>query len=595
MGAKLVRGVNDLATKRPDLIRFWSPNNALGPDEVTIGSGREVEWVCKKGHHYSCEVRSRVNGKEDMCPVCSNRIVLKGFNDLKTTHPDLAAEWDPENEIKPDEVTYGSGIEVGWVCPRGHKYRITVNQRTSRHVGCPQCSKFYVEVGRNDLATKFPEVVPFWSPNNQKPPTAYTSMSREVVEWVCEKGHKYRMSIQNKTGKHQGCPFCSNRRLLKGYNDLMTTNPDIAKWWSSQNKKKASDVIAGSAKKALWTCEKGHTFEMQICNRVRGNSCPFCSNHEVLAGFNDLKTLFPEIASIWSPNNTFQPDEVLPFSHKRALFICSKGHEYEQAIGEKTGHGRGCPYCTGAKVLRGFNDLATTAPDIAAQWDFEKNGKLTPYDIMTGTSTKRPWWKCKNGHSYRATPQARCSGNGCPECAKYMTVSFPEYIVYWYLKQCNIDVDLSYKPRFLGKKEIDIYIRDPFVLAIEYDGRYYHSFAKNIKSDKAKNTLIAKQNVPLLRIREKGLPALDNCYIIQSEPKPNTYTYMQSVVEEVFAFLKKKFGYICPIDINIERDVVTIRNDYEALKDKYKKTPHEGESFCIISFRKRSNSVYYNP
>lgn len=37
-----------------------------------------------------------------------------------------------------------------------------------------------------------------------------------------------------------------------------------------------------------------------------------------------------------------------------------------------------CPYCKNRKLLRGFNDLATTHPELVAEWDFERNGDLGP-------------------------------------------------------------------------------------------------------------------------------------------------------------------------------------------------------------------------
>lgn len=38
-----------------------------------------------------------------------------------------------------------------------------------------------------------------------------------------------------------------------------------------------------------------------------------------------------------------------------------------------------CPYCTGRKVLAGFNDLASLFPKLAKEWDAELNGAAAPY------------------------------------------------------------------------------------------------------------------------------------------------------------------------------------------------------------------------
>ena len=63
------------------------------------------------------------------------------------------------------------------------------------------------------------------------------------------------------------------------------------------------------------------------------------------------------------------------------------------------------------------NDLATLFPDIAAQWDTERNGSLRP-DQVTSFSNRRVWWRCTLGHEWQAVVAARVVENsGCPYCA----------------------------------------------------------------------------------------------------------------------------------------------------------------------------------
>ena len=78
----------------------------------------------------------------------------------------------------------------------------------------------------------------------------------------------------------------------------------------------------------------------------------------------------------------------------------------------------GCPYCAGKKVLAGFNDLAAACPEIAAEWDAEKNGTLTP-EMVTLGSHRRVWWRCPLGYVWKAVVYSRAGGRrcGCPYCA----------------------------------------------------------------------------------------------------------------------------------------------------------------------------------
>ena len=66
------------------------------PTTVVAGTNKKLDWKCKQGHTWIASGVKRTAGQG--CPVCSNRNVLKGFNDMATTHPELAKEahgWDP--------------------------------------------------------------------------------------------------------------------------------------------------------------------------------------------------------------------------------------------------------------------------------------------------------------------------------------------------------------------------------------------------------------------------------------------------------------------------------------------------------------------
>jgi hypothetical protein len=135
-------GVNDLATTHPQLVTEWHPskNGALTPQDVTDGSGRSLWWVCTRGHEWTSRCDHRANGSG--CPFCSNKAVLPGFNDLATTHPDLAAEWHPTKNgvLKPTEVTSGSDWQAWWLCSVGHEWKSRCANRLIGQ-GCPTCAK----------------------------------------------------------------------------------------------------------------------------------------------------------------------------------------------------------------------------------------------------------------------------------------------------------------------------------------------------------------------------------------------------------------------------------------------------------------------
>ena len=131
-------------------------------------------------------------------------------------------------------------------------------------------------------------------------------------------------------------------------------NPTLmAEWnWEKNNELGLNPQILtlGSSKKASWICSKNHTWEAQIEKRVKGQGCPYCSNHKVLKGFNDLATTNPELAKEWNyeKNGNLMPEHFSPNSHKKVWWKCKKGHEWQAIIANRN-RGRGCPYCSGRR------------------------------------------------------------------------------------------------------------------------------------------------------------------------------------------------------------------------------------------------------
>ena len=89
----MIEKENSLADRFPELAKEWHPtkNGDLTPYDITSGSGKRVWWRCSKGHEWQAVVYSRHNGTG--CPICSNKTVQAGFNDLATCNPILAKEW----------------------------------------------------------------------------------------------------------------------------------------------------------------------------------------------------------------------------------------------------------------------------------------------------------------------------------------------------------------------------------------------------------------------------------------------------------------------------------------------------------------------
>ena len=80
--------------------------------------------------------------------------------------------------------------------------------------------------------------------------------------------------------------------------------PEIVSEWSPRNGMLTPfNTPYGSGKKVVWRCKEGHEWVTSVRSRTQGNNCPVCSGKKVLKGFNDLQTLYPELAVEWSEKN----------------------------------------------------------------------------------------------------------------------------------------------------------------------------------------------------------------------------------------------------------------------------------------------------
>jgi len=224
------------------------------------------------------------------------------------------------------------------------------------------------------------------------------------LDWSCLKGHIYQATIRNRL-RNQNCSFCSLHRVLKGFNDLSTTHPEIAAQaygWDP------TTVISAGHRNFEWKCAKGHIWKNSISNRKGGQNCPYCIGKRALDGFNDLATLEPGLAA---EANGWNPSEFTVGSGKKVSWKCTNGHVWDAAIAQRVSQKTKCPYCSNYKALPGYNDLATTHPELARQsyeWD--------PTTLGAG-SGKRVAWKCDNGHISFATVESRAKNESkCGVC-----------------------------------------------------------------------------------------------------------------------------------------------------------------------------------
>lgn len=422
-GSKSLAGSNSLQDLFPAIAAEWDRSrNELPLDQVTAGSEKKVWWRCPLGHSYDMIIKNRTI-KGEGCPYCSGHRVLVGFNDLVTTHPHIAAEWDTDRngQKNPYQYTHGSDEIVWWRCPFGnHSYQTTISSRTCHGQGCPCSCGRKVFAGHNDLQSLYPNIAAeFDNERNEKSSDQYTAYSNEEVWWCCPLGHSYQARIDNHTLKDDGCPFCANKQVLTGFNDLLTAFPSIIYLWdNSANDEDPSSILATINTQGWLLCSSGHSYLATINGYTREyTSCPYCNNRELLTGFNDLLTVFPDIQDKWHYDaNQIAPDLFLALSKVKAFVCCSARHSYLATVEPYKHKISTCPYCSGLLPIVGETDLTTTNPELCERWDYEGNPRGP--ELCFPSSSSRVSWRCENGHTFQAPIRNMAIKFRCRECEK---------------------------------------------------------------------------------------------------------------------------------------------------------------------------------
>lgn len=481
-GKQALAGHNDLATTNPALAAEWHPtkNGALTPQMVTEGSDRKVWWFGPCGHEWQAAIGHRARGTG--CPVCLTErhtsfpeqailYYMRKVTPAESRNTEFGKEmdvWLPElrvgveyngfwhrdkAEADAEKISFFSGLDIRIITVKEGEQNLVdgdvIQYVYSAAQKEPLCwaikelfrllslqapeidvssdtseiySQYITSWKESSLSAEFPELAAQWHPtkNGTISPEQVAPRSDKKVWWQCEKGHEWQATPNNRSAQSRGCPYCSGKKILSGYNDLATTHPDLAAEWHPTNNHELlpSQVTFGSTKKVWWLGKCGHEWEATVNNRFNhGCGCPICAGQKILAGFNDLATTHPDLATEWHPtkNGELLPSHVMAGSDKKVWWLGKCGHEWPAALVHRS-KSVGCPICAGKQVLIGYNDLTTMCPKLAAEWHPTKNGKLTPQDV-TCRSGKKVWWRCQNGHEWETKVAHRSNGSGCPICS----------------------------------------------------------------------------------------------------------------------------------------------------------------------------------
>lgn len=442
---------------RPDMIEKWAyeENKSIGllPEKLSVHLKVKAWWKCGKGHLYQRAICKEELGTRK-CPICR-----KEQQETISDHPDILEKWAmDENKalgLTPNMTSIGSSKVVWWKCvTKGHLYQRAVHRESSRPSQCPVCRK-----ENQEYLSDFPEVLKEFAYDlNDVPPESITAGSDVPVFWRCTKeGHVWKTQPYHRLRGNTGCPYCSGKRYIRGYNDIVTVNPPNLKYWDYK-KNNENDIFPGdyaisSRKKAWWICDNGHsTYDKikQVLNRKAACSECIRINKEKSATAamekearkaemarqreaNRAKTeqerkakeqqakeqqvlkITDLIRTYWDDTENSKRGFALETVTFKRVYCwkCNKGHQWKRDLQGMLNDSK-CPVCNVEEY-----SISAMYPYLIDFYDIDKNGNIPPEHTIA-ISSQYYWWTCRNGHSFVATLKSVSSHKetGCMFCDK---------------------------------------------------------------------------------------------------------------------------------------------------------------------------------
>lgn len=356
----------------PELLDEYDESNEIDPFTVFPNSTDSVKWICRNDSSHRWEatfaLRHKGSGK---CKICYRTEVFPEINSFAAVFPDFVKYWSPNNERRADDVFYNSTLWVRWRCfDCNGEYGALIADRVSEDFVCPYCSDRLVLDGFNSVSYKYPELTHKWASDNDTAITNVIYTAKRIIKWICDDcGGEYTAPLQDMINDMAPCPYCEGRRAIPGETSLAALYTNIAKLYSSKNKKDADHVLPTVLTSYVWECDVcGQEFSSTPKEMVEGTyDCPYCNGRLVLPGKTSFKAKHPDLMDEWDTLANYclgiDPDTILDTCGTKVWWVCprDKTHRYEMKPSERLfyqkRHREPCCYCKGRRRKKIFNNI----------------------------------------------------------------------------------------------------------------------------------------------------------------------------------------------------------------------------------------------
>lgn len=285
----------------------------------------------------------------------------------------------------------GCETKLLWQCKNGHKWESSPNNIKAKH-WCPYCAgkmPSTIEEMKGVAALHGGECLS----------TIYKSQESKLL-WRCKERHEWWAIPKHIMKGVVWCPYCANK--IRGDKNRENIE-DMQKLASKHAGFCLSRIDITGPSKFLWQCKNGHEWKTTAARmKQRVGFCARCDGYEPT--LDDLQNIAKSKGGKCLSSNYIN-------SSKKLQWRCKEGHEWKASLSMiKSGHW--CPYCANH-----FKLTIKEMQELAA-----KRGGLCLSNKYINNSTKLKW-KCKEGHTFEASPShIKTSKSWCPKCG-YKVVS----------------------------------------------------------------------------------------------------------------------------------------------------------------------------
>lgn len=428
INAKPIKGKNDLETMYPNLLKEWNyEKNKKIPSTYLAKSNKKVWWKCRYGHEWQASIVNRVKGRN--CPICKR--------EYKTSFPEKSiyyyiSKYYPHSienykiiEFKNKELDIfipeiNTGIEYD-----GFLWHKDIKKDIEKDNICKVLGIKLIRIREKGLPSlNSTSIVYDIIPSKDN----YDYLSK-CIEWILSyiECDNIDINIERDNDK-----ILELMQLSRKQNSIQKMMPQIENMWDyTNNGNLTPDMFTIGSEKKIWLrcteCGKSYQIKVKDAYKKRTTKCIDCSYLKLKIGINDFKTLYPKLEEEYNYEKNEVELEKLNLHERKNKFYwkCKTcGYEWRASI-ESRINSSYCPKCAsiiGANtrtknIIKKKGSLLSNFPELAKEWNYEKNGDLKPENLTCGNK-KVVWWKCSiRGYEWKNSISLRTKGFGkCKSC-----------------------------------------------------------------------------------------------------------------------------------------------------------------------------------